>query len=588
MTGFVERSKRVLSLAAVVIVTLPPQLSEAQNSHTLAEVEARRLSEEYLGAYRIRYPETSADAAVAELFDNSRGAYARWARTETDFLSRLVRIAGQVNAASPEAVTLALLRERLEASHTFDACHRELWNVSPVTGWLSEYRSYAAQQPAGTPAQRSAALQRWRQLPTFIDTEIENLRFGRRHGYSAPQMLVSATIAQLDRVLAASTRESPFFAPALRDTTTEFRNDFETLVRDKITPAIKRYRNFLAQDYLPGARKTVGVGDNPGGANCFHALVRRYTSLSLTAFELDSMGRDLLRRGIAERAKTQLQNGRLSSPQNLHLQLIADSANRFRSVQEVMTYADDAIHRAWAVAPQWFGRLPTEPLPTIDSLPGADASDPTAQYVPASLGNPGSKVLLNLSELLKPGAKLYLERVMFHESVPGHHLQIALQQSSTVSALNRALFIPAFVEGWAVYASNLADDMGLYTSSASRFPLVEALVDDGLTFIVQSGLHAHGWSRAQAVDTMTAYSSDSRAEVEQQVDYYIAAPGHAFAYPVGARAIDRLRRDATLQLGSHFDVRRFHDTVLENGPVPLTTLRAIIARWISLERTQSK
>lgn len=588
MTGFVERSKRVLSLAAVVIVTLPPQLSEAQNSHALAEVEARRLSEEYLGAYRIRYPETSADAAVAELFDNSRGAYARWARTETDFLSRLVRIAGQVNAASSEAVTLALLRERLEASHTFDACHRELWNVSPVTGWLSEYRSYAAQQPAGTPAQRSAALQRWRQLPTFIDTEIENLRFGRRHGYSAPQMLVSATIAQLDRVLAASTRESPFFAPALRDTTTEFRNDFETLVRDKITPAIKRYRNFLAQDYLPGARKTVGVGDNPGGANCFHALVRRYTSLSLTAFELDSMGRDLLRRGIAERAKTQLQNGRLSSPQNLHLQLIADSANRFRSVQEVMTYADDAIHRAWAVAPQWFGRLPTEPLPTIDSLPGADASDPTAQYVPASLGNPGSKVLLNLSELLKPGAKLYLERVMFHESVPGHHLQIALQQSSTVSALNRALFIPAFVEGWAVYASNLADDMGLYTSSASRFPLVEALVDDGLTFIVQSGLHAHGWSRAQAVDTMTAYSSDSRAEVEQQVDYYIAAPGHAFAYPVGARAIDRLRRDATLQLGSHFDVRRFHDTVLENGPVPLTTLRAIIARWISLERTQSK
>ncbi len=588
MTGFVERSKRVLSLAAVVIVTLPPQLSEAQNSHALAEVEARRLSEEYLRAYRIRYPETSADAAVAELFDNSRGAYARWARTETDFLSRLVRIAGQVNAASSEAVTLALLRERLEASHTFDACHRELWNVSPVTGWLSEYRSYAAQQPAGTPAQRSAALQRWRQLPTFIDTEIENLRFGRRHGYSAPQMLVSATIAQLDRVLAASPRESPFFAPALRDTTTEFRNDFETLVRDKITPAIKRYRNFLAQDYLPGARKTVGVGDNPGGANCFHALVRRYTSLSLTAFELDSMGRDLLRRGIAERAKTQLQNGRLSSPQNLHLQLIADSANRFRSVQEVMTYADDAIHRAWAVAPQWFGRLPTEPLPTIDSLPGADASDPTAQYVPASLGNPGSKVLLNLSELLKPGAKLYLERVMFHESVPGHHLQIALQQSSTVSALNRALFIPAFVEGWAVYASNLADDMGLYTSTASRFPLVEALVDDGLTFIVQSGLHAHGWSRAQAVDTMTAYSSDSRAEVEQQVDYYIAAPGHAFAYPVGARAIDRLRRDATLQLGSHFDVRRFHDTVLENGPVPLTTLRAIIARWISLERTQSK
>jgi len=585
VTRFFVGSKRLLPLACVIAVTLFPVLSAGQESHSLPEERARQLLEQYLQAYRARYPET-ADRSVGELFDNSRGAYSRWARTETNFLSRLVRIAGHANLASPEAVTLALLKERLEASHAFEECHRELWNVSPVTGWLSEYRGYAAQQPAGTPAQRSAALQRWRQLPSFIDTEIDNLRFGQRHGFSAPRMLVSATIAQLDRVLAAPTQESPFFVPALRDTSTDFRNDFETLVREKITPAIKRYRNFLAKSYLPGARETVGVAYNPGGRACFRALVRRYTSLPFTTAELDSMGRDLLRRGIAERTKARLPRDQLSSPKTLHLELIADSANGFRSTQQVMTYAADAIHRAWTVSPHWFGRLPAEPLPSIDSLPGADASDPTAQYVPASPGNPRSKILLNLSELLKPGAKLYLERVMFHEGVPGHHLQIALQQSSTVSALNRTLFSPAFVEGWAVYASNLADDMGLYTSAASRFPLVEALVDDGLTFIVQTGLHAHGWSREQAVDTMLVYSSDSRAELEQQVDYYIAAPGHALAYPVGARAIDRLRRDAMLQLGSSFDVRRFHDAVLANGPVPLTTLRGTITQWIARERTQ--
>jgi uncharacterized protein (DUF885 family) len=593
VTSFFMGSRRLLQrpllqLACVIAVTLFPPPCAGQQSHSLGEAQARQLSDQYLRAYRVRYPETTADGPVTELFDNSRGAYTRWARAETIFLSRLVRIAGQVNVASPEAVTLALLKERLEASHAFEACHRELWNVSPVTGWLSEYRGYAAQQPAGTPAQRSAALQRWRQLPTLIHTEMDNLRFGQRHGFSAPRMLVSATIAQLDRVIAAPTRESPFFAPALRDTSTDFRNAFETLVRDKITPSIKVYRDFLARDYLRSARASVGVAYNPGGRDCFRALVRRYTSLSLTTVELDSMGHDLLQRGIAERAKAQLRRSQLSSPQSLHLRLIADTANGFRSAQEAMTYADDAMHRAWAAAPRWFGRLPLEPLPSIDSLPGADASDPTAQYVPASPGNPRSKVLLNLSELLKPGARLYLERVMFHEGVPGHHLQIALQQSSTVSALNGALWSPAFVEGWAVYASNLADDMGLYTSTASRFPLVEALVDDGLTFIVQSGLHTHGWSRAQAVDTMLAYSSDSPAEVEQQVDYYIAAPGHALAYPVGSRAIDQLRRDAMRQLGSRFDVRRFHDAVLENGPVPLMTLRGIIAQWITRERARSR
>ena len=573
-------TSKLLQLVVVLVSTLVPRLSVGQTTRILPEEQARQLEDEYLHAYRLRYPESSPDD-VRQLFDNSREAYARWARTERNFLSRVVKIEGKLNQTSAEVVTLTLLKERLEASRDFQVCHRELWNVSPITGWLSEYRGYATQQRAGNAAQRSAALERWRQLPAFIDTEIDNLRYGQRHGYSAPHMLATATIAQLDRVLASNTRESPFFAPASRDTSTAFRRDLETLVRDKITPAIRQYRDFLAHDYSPRARETVGVVYNPGGQACFRAFVRRYTSLPLTSTELDSMGRDLLRRGIAERRKTQSPAGQLENPQQQHLQFIADSANRFRSTEEIFAYADDALHRAWKVAPQWFGKLPTAPLPSFDSLPGADASDPTAQYIPASPGNSAAKILLNVSELLKPGAKLYLERVIFHEGVPGHHLQIALQQSSNVSSLNRMLSSPAFGEGWAVYASNLADEMGLYTSEASRFPLVEALVDDGLTFIVQSGLHAHGWSRAQAVDTMVAYSSDTREEVEQQVDYYIGAPGHALAYPVGARAIDRLRKDAMTRLGSRFDVRRFHDAVLANGPVPLSTLREFITQWIA-------
>lgn len=588
MTRSSVRLVGVLPLACVIALMAFPQPGGGQQPRTSTDPQTQELFEQYLRAYRVRYPEAAAEQPVSALFDNSREAYARWALKEAGFLSRISRIAGRVDAGSPEAVTLALLKERLEASSAFEVCHRELWNVSPVTGWLSEYRRYAAQQPAGTRAQRAAALKRWRQLPAFIDAEVDNLRFGQRHGFTAPRMLVTATIAQLGRVIGAPIRESPFYAPALSDTTSGFRNAFENLVREEITPAIKRYRDFLEHDYLPRARETVGVTNNPRGQDCFRALVRRYTSLSLMPSELDSMGRSLLRRGMRDRANRRLRLSQLGRPQSLHLELVADSANQFRSVRQVMRYADDAMHRAWAAAPQWFGRLPTAPLPLLDSLPDADDSDPTAQYVPASRGDTTSRVLLNLSSLLKPGARLYLERVMFHEAVPGHHLQIALQRSSTVNPLNRVLWSPAFGEGWAVYASNLAAEMGLYASDASKFPLVEALVDDGLTFVVQTGLHAHGWSRAQAVDTMLAYSSDSRLEVEQQVDYYIGAPGHALAYPVGAREIDRLRRDAMVQLGSRFDVRRFHDAVLANGPVPLTTLREIIAQWIARERAQSR
>ena len=218
----------------------------------------------------------------------------------------------------------------------------------------------------------------------------------------------------------------------------------------------------------------------------------------------------------------------------------------------------------------------------------ADASDPTAQYVPVAGGSSKAEVLLNIRELLKPGAKLYLERVIFHEGVPGHHLQITLQQRSSTTALNRVLWSASFVEGWAVYASNLADEMRLYSSEASRFPLVEGMVDDGLTFIVQSGLHAHGWSRRAAIGTMRQYSSDPVTDIEQQVDYFIAAPGHALAYPVGARELDRLRRQAMLQLNARFDVRRFHDAVLADGPVPLATLRRTVAQWISQEKALTR
>ncbi|MBC7789464.1 MAG: DUF885 domain-containing protein [Anaerolineae bacterium] len=580
--------RELVAAACLAGMSALPQPCDGQLAPSSATAQVHQLSEEYLAAYQRRYPEMGAGRPVSALFDNSRTAYTSWARTERHFLSRLARIAGNVDAVSPEAVTLALLKERLEASQTFEGCRRELWNVSPVTGWLSEHRGYAVQQPVGDQARRSAALKRWRQLPAFIDTEIANLRFGQSLGFSAPRMLVSTTVAQLDRVLAAPVRESPFYAPALRDTTPAFRDAFERLVRLKITRAIRRYRAFLQDEYLPAARETVGVSHNPGGQACFRALIRRYTSLSSTPAELDSMGRALLDRGMRERAGTQVEQGALPKQQSLHEKLVADSANTFRSAHEVITYAQDAMQRAWSIAPQWFGQLPAVSLPGIDSLPGGDGSDPTAQYVAASQGDARSAVLLNLSALLKPGGKLYLERVMFHEGVPGHHFQIALQQASSVNALNRVLWSSAFVEGWAVYSSNLADEMGLYTSTASRFPLVEAVVNDGLTFVVQSGLHAHGWSRTQAIDTMLAYSADSRAEVEQEVDYYIAAPAHALAYPVGARAIDRLRTDAKLQLGSRFDVRRFHDSVLSSGPVPLGTLRSIIAKWIAREQAQAR
>ena len=266
----------------------------------------------------------------------------------------------------------------------------------------------------------------------------------------------------------------------------------------------------------------------------------------------------------------------------LQITLRADSANTFKSPAEVKAAAEVTLQRAWSAAPRWFGKLPDAPLPVIDSMPGADDSDPTAQYVPADHRGGQSRIFVNMSSLLKPGGRRYLERVAFHEGVPGHHLQIALQQQASVHQLNRTLFNAAFAEGWAVYASNLADEMGLYSSDVARVPLVESFIDDGLTMLVQSGLHAHGWSRRQAIDTMLVYAGAPREEIEQQIDYFIAAPAHALAYPVGARELGAAPPAKEAQLVRTASTSGvFMPWCSEAGPVPLSLLgRRLVEQWV--------
>lgn len=528
-------------------------------------IETAALASEYLQAYQQRFPEAILGSG-STLFDNSLAAYAAWDAREADFLERLLPLQRSLDPAAPEALTLALLRERLEMSQQFRACRRELWNVGPLTGWLNEYRGYAARQPHGSDAERRAALQRWSKLPAFVRTEIANLDAGVEMGYSAPRRLVVDAIAQADQVLALPPRDSPFFAPARSDTSPSYRQAFEQLVRDSITPAIRRHRDYLATWYAPRARSSVGTGALPDGRACFRALVRRYTTLEMQPQELTERGRALLA----------LDGGLIRNRQQ---QLIADPANRFSNSREALDAFADALRRAAEAVPRWFGRLPNVLTTEVDSLPDGGPSDPEAQYMPASRGDP-ARVYVNVPKILDLGGKLYAERLAFHEGTPGHHLQIALQRSADAHPLNRILFNTAFAEGWAVYASNLADEMGLYSSEAARFGVRKADVDDGLTFVLQAGLHVQSWTREQAIDTLLKYSAVTLRDATEQIDYFIAAPGHALAYPVGARFIATLRQDATRRLGTDFDVRGFHDVILGSGGLPLGALREAVERWV--------
>lgn len=563
-------SRTAIMLAVLIFAIATDTLSaQAARREGAAAAAARALSTEYLNAYQTRYPESDA-ANLDGMFDNSLQAYQAWSRRQSRFLERVRRMAPAIDRGAPESVTLALLEEHLEMSWDFRVCRRELWNAGPLTSWLPEYRAYAARQQVGSDTARRAALGRWRKFPAFIDTEIENLRVGVRAGYTSPRVLVISAIAQSEAILNSPVAESPFNSPAARDTSPEFRSAFESLVRERITPALCRYRDYLANEYSKTARQSVGVSAIPRGASCFQALIRRYTTLDLTPAMLNAKGRELLATEDA------------AAIRDRQMRLIADTANQFRTSQEALETMARALRRAGNAAPRWFGRLPQVLVPDVDSMPDAGPSDADAVYVPGTATEP-PRVYVNVPRIMEPGGRLYAERLAFHEGMPGHHLQISMQRATNAHPLNRLLWNAGFGEGWAVYASNLAETMGLYSSAATRFASTKSKVDDGLTFVVQYGLHTQGWSRQQAVDTILKYSGGVAEEAERQVDYFIAAPAHALAYPVGARYIEDLRDDASRRLGSKFDVRRFHDVILTSGALPLTVLRGSVDRWVRSE-----
>ena len=265
--------------------------------------------------------------------------------------------------------------------------------------------------------------------------------------------------------------------------------------------------------------------------------------------------------------------------------LRSDSQYTFRSREEIIRTAERAVARAKAAMPKWFGRLPKADLIVDPCLPFEEKSGCPNSYVPSTSDGkrPGRWRINAANEPPQPRAPL--EGTAFHETIPGHHLEGALsQERPEAHPITRYLFFSAFSEGWALYAERLAIEMGVYSTDldligelggGQAFRAVRLVVDPGLAVL--------GWPREQAVEYMLAHTPLSRADVESEVDRYIANPGQATAYMVGRLEIERLRRAAEARLGKDFDIREFHDRVLERGSVPLPLLRAHVEAWLNSE-----
>jgi uncharacterized protein (DUF885 family) len=316
----------------------------------------------------------------------------------------------------------------------------------------------------------------------------------------------------------------------------------------------------------------------------YRAMARLHTSTTYSPDELHAMGREITDQVRNELVETGSRLWQTSDPGEIFGHLCDDPELRYSSREEMLDHARRVVAAAEEEAPNWFATVPDQPC-TVEPVPEAEeAGMAAAYYMPGAIdGSRRGTYYLNTS---KPHERhrYTAEDIAFHEAVPGHHFQLTIAMEATDLPLaRRVLHDTACAEGWGLYSERLADEMGLYSDDVARMGLFAADSWRASRLVVDTGLHALGWSRQQAVDWLASNTPMPRIEVESEVDRYISYPGQALAYMVGRREIVRLRALASDRLGTAFDLRQFHDLLLRVGMLPLPALARTVERWI--ERT---
>ena len=496
---------------------------------------------------------------------------------------------GPVSTA--DSVTKAALVDFLRFERDLVGAGLEAWAVDPLDGPQVAFLNIPSFQPIRDRTEAEALVARWREMGPWVDRHVATTRDALARGIGAPAALVRSVSAELDDLLARSVDEWPLMDPA-RDLPAgwdpaerdRFATDLRTTVEAVIRPAFARYRDFLATDLAPVARDDdrPGLAFVPGGDFAYAQLVRSHTTLDLSPDEIHRIGLEETTRIDAEFAEL---GGRLLGTADRHeaiARLRSDPALRFATSDEVFDVAAASLARANGAIAGWFGRLPRADC-EVARMGEHETQHSTIAYYrgPAEDGSRPGRYYINTTDpATRP--RYEAEVLAFHEAVPGHHLQIAIaQELAGLPAFRRHGGPTAFIEGWGLYSERLSAEMGLLTGELDRFGIVSFDAWRACRLVVDTGLHAMGWSRDHAIDFMTHHTALAPNNIANEVDRYIAGPGQALAYKLGQLEFIRLRERARSALGDRFDVRAFHDVVLGDGAVGLPTLRDIVERWIA-------
>jgi uncharacterized protein (DUF885 family) len=506
-----------------------------------------------------------------------------------EFLGRLHRI--DRDAVSPDDKISYDIFELLALDEIAEFEHKGyLMPITNRSGFHVSFADLPNRIPLETVQDYENYIVRLRLFDSYAQQYISIMQEGIRSGFVLPRIVLDGYEASIETHIVKDVTESVYYNPfdsfpsTVSDTDCDrFRESGKQAISRHVIPGYERFLNFMANEYVPACRQTISASDLPGGKSYYEYLVRHHTTLDLLTEEIHEIGRKEVSRiraemeGIIETVKFK------GDFKTFVLFLRTDKKFYAKTPDGLLGRASSICKKMDGELPRLFKTLPRLPY-GIKRIPEYIASKTTGAYYQAPTGD-GTKAgfyFLNTHDL--NSRPLYvLEALSFHEAVPGHHLQIALQQEMIdVPQFRRFAGLTAFVEGWALYSERLGLEVGFYTDPYSDFGRLTYEMWRACRLVVDTGIHALGWSRQQAIDFMAAHTALSLHEITTEVDRYISWPGQALAYKMGELKIRELRDRAETTLGERFDVREFHTVVLMNGSLPLDILEDQVNAFIAV------
>ncbi len=511
--------------------------------------------------------------------DWSRPALEAWSGRVEGYLAELSAFES-ADLGADDRIGLKLLRRQLEAEREGLVYEARLVRLNQLFGLHTNVLLTMREMPARTEADYENMLARLRAVPAYIDRSIGTLRDAIASGVVQPRLVTDIVVQQLEAQARPGPEQAPLIEPFRRlppeipeARRRELASQAEHAYREAFQPAWKRLRDFLAHEYAPAARPMVAVTGLPDGREIYRFFVRHHTSLDLTPDEIHEIGLREVERIDRAMGKIARDAGFDGTSREYERHLMTDPRYLFESKQQMLAYHRDLAMRVAPELPRLFRKLPRHPVGIRAIPPDREAASASNYNAPAADGSrPG---WFNLKAYrAERQSRFDKPALVLHETNPGHHLQIASQlELEGLPEFRKIYHSTSYVEGWALYAETLGGDLGIYDDPPSRFGALESERFRARRLVVDTGLHAKGWTRQQAID----YLGD-----ESEVDRYIAWPGQALAYKMGQLKILELRSAACEAYGAAFDVRDFHEAVLRHGPLPLDMLAEEVGAYIAM------